>query len=94
VSVVDNDGVLVLKGSQHVGDEYLTVEVTVTSVESTKFTMHGVIVTKIDSINNGQPCKRSGDMAFAMTGTQQYWRLQQMNSPCAAATDYVDIYLR
>ncbi len=93
-SVVDNDGVLVLKGSQHVGDEYLTVEGTVTSIEPKKFTMHGVIVTKIDSINKGQPCKRSGDMTFAITGARKYWRLQQMDNPCEAVTDYVDIYLR
>ncbi len=93
-TVVNNDGVLILKGSQHVGDEYLTVEGSVTSIEPRKFTMHGVIVTKIDSINNGQPCKRSGDMTFAIAGGQKYWRLQEMNNPCAAATDYVDIYLR
>jgi hypothetical protein len=93
-TVVNNDGVLILKGSQHVGDEYLTVEGSVTSIEPRKFTMHGVIVTKIDSINNGQPCKRSGDMTFAIMDAQKYWRLQQMNNPCAAATDHVDIYLR
>ena len=93
-TVVNNDGVLILKGSQHVGDEYLTVEGTVTSVFPKKFTMHGVIVTKIDSINKGQPCKRSGDMTFAITGNRQYWRLQQMDNPCEAVTDYVDIYLR
>jgi hypothetical protein len=93
-TVVDNDGVLVLKGSQHVGDEYLTVEGTVTSVEPKKFTMHGVIVTKIDSINKGQPCRRSGDMTFAIIGARKFWRMQQVDNPCEAVTDYVDIYLR
>jgi hypothetical protein len=93
-TVVDKDGVLVLKGSQHVGDEYLTVEGTITSTEPKKFTMHGVIVTKIDSINKGQPCKRTGDMTFAITAARKYWRLQQMDNPCEAVTDYVDIYLR
>ena len=93
-TVVDNDGVLILKGSQHVGDEYLTVEGSVTWIGPKKFTMHGVIVTKIDSINKGQPCKRSGDMTFAIMDGRKYWRLQEMDNPCEAVTDYVDIYLR
>jgi hypothetical protein len=93
-TVTDNNDVLALNGSQRVRDDYLTVDGSIISVMPRVFTMRGVIAMKSKSINNGQPCTRRGEMKFVMSANRKYWRLQQMQNPCEAATDYVDIYLR
>jgi hypothetical protein len=49
---------------------------------------------QISHINNGEPCERTGEMTFAITGKRKYWRMQEMKSPCDVTTDYVDIYFR
>jgi hypothetical protein len=33
-------------------------------------------------------------MVFKITEKRKYWRLQEMQSPCDTATDYVDIFMR
>lgn len=52
----------------------------------------GEIITKVDHINKGKECKRSGNFDFKVKGKRKYWRLQQMDSPCSEVVDYIDIF--
>lgn len=95
-TVVDQKGVLYLKGSQK-GDnntDYVEVEGVITEINQKNFKFDGTIEMQISHINGGAPCKREGAMTFAVTGKRKYWRLQEMTNPCDQATDYVDIYFR
>jgi hypothetical protein len=93
-TVTDDDGMLILKGEQRIGSEYVILNGTITDVSEKSFTFDGVIESKTSSVNNGQPCIRRGQMEFAITGNRRYWRMQKMDNPCEAVTDYVDIFMR
>jgi len=95
-TVTDKKGVLHLKGLQKArgGSDYVRLEGTITEINAKDFIFDGVIEMQINHINGGAPCKRTGEMTFAVTQKRKYWRLQQMNNPCDEATDYVDIYFR
>ena len=53
---------------------------------------NGKIISKINSINGGQPCELTGLSIFKASGKRQYWRLQQMLNCDGVTTDYIDIY--
>ena len=53
---------------------------------------NGKIISKINSINGGQPCELTGLSIFKASGKRQYWRLQQMLNCDGETTDYIDIY--
>jgi hypothetical protein len=53
---------------------------------------NGKIVSKINSINGGQPCELTGLSIFKASGKRQYWRLQQMLNCDGVTTDYIDIF--
>lgn len=95
-TVTERGGVLYLKGNQRQrgGADYLTVDGRINSVDVKEFSFSGKIVTRISHINGGEPCVREGDFTFKITGKRKYWRLQEMDSPCDTATDYVDIFFR
>lgn len=93
-TVREEQGALVLKGEQRKGEDFLTVEGTITLVEARSFELDGTVVTRVSHINQGKPCTRSGKLTFAQTGKRKYWRLKQMDNPCEGVTDYVDLYLR
>ena len=95
-NVTEKNGVLYLKGEQKQrgGKDYLQVDGTITSIDKNEFVFDGTIVMQVSHINNGEPCKREGEMTFAIKGKRKYWRLQQMDNPCDAVTDYVDIFFR
>ncbi len=95
-NVREDDGMLLLKGEQKArkGSDYLSIEGVITSVDTKEFKFKGTIITQISHINNGNPCKREGEMTFKITGTRKYWRLKEMDNPCEGVTDYVDIYFR
>jgi hypothetical protein len=40
--------------------------------------LNGTIITQISHINNGEPCRREGEMTFKITGNRRYWRLAEM----------------
>jgi hypothetical protein len=63
-------------------------------VRAREFTFRGTIVTRVKFIAAGQECRREGTFTFALKGQRRYWRLQQMQNPCADVVDYVDLYLR
>jgi len=92
--VTENNGVLMLKGEQRGATEYLTMTGTVTFMGPEAFVFHGTMVTKVNEVNNGQPCTRKGNLKFAIIDNRRFWRLQQTENPCAPVKDLVDIYLR
>src|SRR5437868_6194020 len=95
-TVTEKNGSLFIKGEQRGrgNDDLVTMDGVITRVDAKEFTFEGEIVTRVSHINNGQPCKRTGEMTFRITGNRRYWRLQQMNNPCDEAADYVDIFFR
>ncbi len=84
-----------IKGEQRepsTGD-YLTIDGTLTEVDTRLLTFTGKITTKVYHLNNGEPCVREGTYTFRATGTRKYWRLKEMvNCDTKGAVDYVDIY--
>ena len=95
-TVTEKNGTLFIKGEQRGrgNEDYVTVEGRITRLAAKEFTFEGDIITRVSHINKGEPCKRSGEMIFRITGNRRYWRLQQMTNPCDDAADYVDIYFR
>lgn len=95
-TVVNRKGVYYLKGEQreHGGSDYLKVDGVITEINRKDFKFEGTIEMQISHNNGGAPCKRTGEMTFAVTGKRKYWRLQEMDNPCDGVTDYVDIYFR
>jgi hypothetical protein len=94
--VTERGGTLYLRGEQKArkGDDYLRIDGIITMVDKQSFGFKGTIVMRVSHINGGKPCRREGEMNFAIRGNRRYWRLQQMDNPCDTATDYVDIFLR
>ncbi len=96
-NITDKAGVLYLKGEQKQrggGSDFVKIDGTITSIDKNEFKFDGTIIMQISHINGGEPCTRSGEMTFAVTGKRKYWRLREMTNPCDEATDYVDIYFR
>lgn len=72
-------------------NEYVTINGTFLNRGSIlKF--NGKIVSKINSINGGQPCELTGLSIFKASGKRQYWRMQQMLNCDGETTDYIDIF--
>jgi hypothetical protein len=90
------NGAYSVKGEQKSREDsdYVRLEGVITSISSKEFTFEGTIVTQISHINGGEPCERKGELTFRITGKRKYWRLQQIDNPCEAVADYVDIYFR
>jgi len=95
-TVTEKAGVLYLKGEQksREGDDLLTIDGVITTIDRYEFKFDGKIVTTVSHINGGEPCIREGEMTFRITGKRKYWRLQEMNNPCEDVVDYVDIFFR
>jgi len=95
-NVTNRNGVWRLKGEQksRKDSDFVKIDGIIVSVDAKEFVFDGTIVMQISHINNGEPCERSGEMTFRITGKRKYWRLQEMDNPCDTATDYVDIYFR
>ncbi|MGI8638684.1 MAG: hypothetical protein ACR2MG_01845 [Pyrinomonadaceae bacterium] len=95
-TVTNEHGVFYLKGEQKAkkDSDYLKIDGIITKINAKEFTFEGEIVMRVSHINNGEPCTRTGEMTFLITGKRKYWRLQEMKSPCDITTDYVDIYFR
>ncbi len=95
-TVTNKKGVFHLKGEQRQkdGDDFLKIDGIITLIEKTSFTFVGKIETSVSHIKGGEVCLREGEMTFRITGKRKYWRLMQMDNPCEAVTDYVDIYFR
>lgn len=94
--VTEKNGSLFIKGEQRGrgNDDLVTMDGVITRVDAKEFTFEGEIITRVSHINKGEPCKRTGEMTFRITGNRRYWRLQRMDNPCDEAADYVDIFFR
>jgi hypothetical protein len=95
-SVTNRGGRLYLKGEQksRKTNDYIRIDGIVTQVNAKNFVFNGTIITQVSHINNGEPCRREGEMTFKITGNRRYWRLAEMDNPCDGVTDYVDIFFR
>lgn len=95
-TVTNKGGVLTLKGEQKQrgGTDFVKINGTITEINAKDFKFDGTISTQVSHINGGEPCERTGEMTFKITGARKYWRLAEMNNPCEAVTDYVDIFFR
>jgi hypothetical protein len=95
-TVTEKNGSLLINGEQRGrgNDDYVTMAGVITRIDAKEFTFEGDIITRVSHINKGEPCKRTGEMIFRITGNRKYWRLQQMDNPCDEAADYVDIFFR
>lgn len=84
--------VLAVIGEQTGEDKRLDIAGHITALVEDGFVFEGAITLQdMDGPGSGT-CVRSGRMHFTTRGIRQYWRLQQMDSPCGTGTDYVDIY--
>jgi hypothetical protein len=95
-NITESKGTLFIKGEQkgRGNTDYLTLDGIITMVDAKEFAFKGTIVTQVSHINNGQPCKREGEMTFRITGNRKYWRLKEMDNPCEEVVDYVDVFFR
>jgi len=95
-TVTNKKGVFHLKGEQRQkdGDDFLKIDGTISLIEKTSFKFVGKIETRVSHLKGGEICTRKGEMTFRITGKRKYWRLMEMDNPCDAVTDYVDIYFR
>lgn len=93
-TVTNKGGVLYLKGEQksRKDSDFVKIDGRITEINAKDFKFDGTIITKVSQINGGEPCTRDGEMTFKITGTRKYWRLMEMDNPCEAVTDYVDIF--
>ena len=95
-NITNKNGVIYLKGEQkqRKGTDYVKIDGVITEIDAKEFKFDGTIITQISHINNGEPCTRTGEMTFRITGKRKYWRMQEIDNPCDTAADYVDIYFR
>lgn len=95
LSVVDNDGTFFVTGKQEdkKTGNYLTINGRFLSINKDELLLLGEVITKVDHIAGGKPCKKEGLLTFKKTGGRNFWRMQEMNNECDQVTDYVDISL-
>ena len=95
-NITNKNGIIYLKGEQkqRKGTDYVKIDGVITEINAKDFKFDGTIITQISHINNGEPCTRTGEMTFRITGKRKYWRMQEIDNPCDTAADYVDIYFR
>jgi hypothetical protein len=92
LNVTESNGVIHLDGSQvaRSGTGRLTLSGDIVSIDQYNMTFKGII-NMYDAPDDRKECLRNGVFTFRITGSRQYWRLQQMEA-CDGLTDYVDIY--
>lgn len=94
VAITDKDGLLYVEGRQEVKGDYLEIKGTIAEINEKQFLFDGVIITRVNYINKGEPCKREGRFTFRISGARQFWRMKEQQNPCDEAADYVDIMFR
>lgn len=95
-TVTKTGGIYRIKGGQNSrqNGDYLKIDGVITRIGKNFFEFFGIVETRVSHINGGEPCRRDGMMEFRIKGNRKYWRLADMDNPCDAATDYVDVYFR
>jgi len=96
ITKTEVEGVYKIIGVQDNKDnnDYLKINGTLKPNSEKQLTFNGTIETKINFINQGNPCLREGTYTFRATGQRKYWRLKEMYNPCRkdSLVDYIDIY--
>lgn len=90
-----SDGTYTIKGEQRNVDsaEFVTIDGTLKVLTPRELLFEGTIQSKINYLNKGEVCDRTGTYHFFAKGTRKYWRLQEMeNCQGNNAVDYVDIF--
>ncbi|MDB5014625.1 MAG: Uncharacterized protein JWQ25_2827 [Daejeonella sp.] len=90
-----SDGWYKISGSQFNKNKenYLKINGRIKPITDRELEFEGEIESRIDHINNGDPCIKSGKQKFIATGSKKYWRLENMiNCEGNMVTDYIDIY--
>lgn len=64
-------------------EDYLRVEGTVIQISQSKLWFDGSIITYV-AINSARPCVRKGVFNSVAAPNKKYWRLQEIESPCAS----------
>lgn len=95
INVTENDGTVFVTGKQEdkAKGNYLTINGRFVSIDKDELVFFGEIITKVDHIASGKPCKKQGILSFQKTDGRAFWRLQEMKNECDIVTDYVDISL-
>jgi len=88
------DGSYEVKGSQRDNrGNFATIDGTLEVIDPLKLRFEGLILTKSETVNNNDTCKREGEQIFLSTKGRKYWRLQNMeNCERGNVVDYIDIY--
>lgn len=86
------NGWYTITGKQENGQNYLKINGRLKPLNARELEFDGEIETRIESINNNNPCLKTGKKLFKATGERKYWRLQDMTNCDGTTTDYVDIY--
>ncbi|MEW6130162.1 MAG: hypothetical protein AB1757_24210 [Acidobacteriota bacterium] len=94
--VSEKRGSLFITGEQKArkGSDYLKMRGVITEVTASEFKFTGTVEMRVSHINQGEICKREGELTFAIKGNRRYWRMQEMDNPCDQVTDYVDIFFK
>lgn len=83
---------LEIEARQELDGDFVTLKGTIEPIDDKAFYFTGEVVTRVYHINKGDACKREGTFEFRATGTRKYWRMQQMENPCDAVVDYIDVF--
>lgn len=92
VVIKDRDGLLILEGEQARGGNTLRMHGVVVEVNDGAFVFQGTVVTEVNHVAGGKPCVRTGDFLFLRREGRPFWRMQDIDNPCADVVDYVDIF--
>jgi hypothetical protein len=93
VSIVPaENGWYTISGKQANNENYLKINGRIKPLTENELEFEGEIESRVLSLNNGEPCLKTGKRSFKATGDRQYWRLQDMNNCDGATVDYIDIY--
>lgn len=90
-----SDGWYKISGSQFSKNKenYLKINGRIKPITDRELEFEGVVESRIDHINKGEPCIKSGKQKFIATGSRKYWRLENLlNCEGNMVTDYIDIY--
>lgn len=88
----DRDGLLVLEGEQSRGGDTLRMHGVVVEVRDRAFVLEGTVVTEVHHVAGGRPCVRTGEFLFLRREGRPFWRMQDIDNPCADVVDYIDIF--
>jgi len=91
-NITRKDGGLYIEARQELDGNYVTLKGELTVVSAKEFKVKGELVTRASDTNEGKPCVRNETFTFKVTGKRKYWRLQEMDNPCAEHVDYVDVF--